>query len=65
MAHSEELVMGEAITLKELTSVITDLEQYMRDNTSDQGKSQAQLLAEWLTVSVTEIEPSIAATPEK
>jgi hypothetical protein len=65
MAHSEELVMGEAISLKELTSIVTDLEQYMRDNTSDQGKSQAQLLAEWLTVPMKEIESSSAATTKK
>jgi hypothetical protein len=65
MAHSEELVMGEAISLKELTSIVTDLEQYMRDNTNDQGKSQAQLLAEWLTVPMKEIESSSAATTKK
>jgi len=56
MENASELVMGGAITLKELTAICTDLETYMRDTTGDQSKTQADLLAEWLRVPVEEIE---------
>lgn len=55
MENMDTLVLGGVIELKEITATITNLEQYMRDNTGDQGKSQAQLLAEWLRVPVADI----------
>jgi hypothetical protein len=48
MDNAGDLIIGEVLTLKDLTSIVTDLESFMRTDTSDQGKSQAQLLGEWL-----------------
>jgi len=64
MDNMDILVLGEVISLKDITATITDLEGFMRDNTSDQGKSQAQLLAEWLSVDPQEVLGSSGATQE-
>lgn len=61
MDNLDTFVLGGVIQLKEITSTITDLEVFMRSNTGETGKSQAQLLAEWLQVDPTEI-LSIGAT---
>lgn len=67
MENMDVLVMGGAIELKEITAVITNLEQYTRDTDMEGGKSQSQLLAEWLRVDVAEFDSSRIAesNPEK
>jgi hypothetical protein len=64
MENMDTLVLGDVISLKDITATITDLESFMRDNTSDQGKSQAQLLAEWLSLPIEQIDLSSGATEE-
>ena len=57
-------VLGGAIELKEITATITNLEAFMRENTATQGKSPAQLLAEWLVADEAEFIPRSNATAE-
>jgi hypothetical protein len=63
MDNLDTLVLGDVISLKEVTATITDLEQFMRNETGETGKSQAQLLAEWLRIDPTEVS-SAALTRE-
>lgn len=58
MENMDVLVMGGAIDLKEITTVITGLEQYTRDGGAGEGKSQSQMLAEWLRIDTKELSAS-------
>jgi hypothetical protein len=67
MANLDTLVMSGAIDLKEITTVITNLEAYTRESEHEGGKSQAQMLAEWLKIDVKDlriVEPAAPELPE-
>jgi hypothetical protein len=64
MDNLDTLIMGEVLSMKDVTSITIELETYMRADVGDQGKSQVQLLADWLNGGETELDDLIDASPQ-
>jgi hypothetical protein len=48
MANLDTLIMGGAIDLKEVTTVITNLEQYTKETEQESTETPATVLGRWL-----------------
>jgi hypothetical protein len=60
MENMDTLIMGGAIDLKEITTVITNLEQYTRETEQESTETPATILGRWLRM-----EPGEVAELEK
>jgi hypothetical protein len=54
MENLDTLIMGGAIDLKEVTTVITNLEQYTKETEAESTETPATILGRWLRMSVEE-----------
>ena len=54
MANLDTLIMGGAIDLKEVTTVITNLEQYTKETEAESTETPATILGRWLRMDATE-----------
>ena len=60
--------MGGAIDLKEVTSVITGLEQYTKETEAESTETPATILGRWLRMDaaeVAELEPAVETAEEE
>lgn len=55
MANLDTLIMGGAIDLKEVTTVITNLEQYTKETEAESTETPATILGRWLRMDAAEI----------
>jgi len=60
MANLDTLIMGGAIDLKEVTTVVTNLEQYTKETEAESTETPATILGRWLRM-----EPGEVAELEK
>lgn len=55
MANLDTLIMGGAIDLKEVTTVITNLEQYTKETEAESTETPATILGKWLRMDAAEV----------
>lgn len=55
MANLDTLIMGGAIDLKEVTTVITNLEQYTKETEAESTETPATILGKWLRMDAVEV----------
>jgi len=55
MENLDTLIMGGAVDLKEMTSMITGLEQYTRETEEASRETPATLLGKWLRMDAEEV----------
>jgi hypothetical protein len=55
MANLDTLIMGGAIDLKEVTTVITNLEQYTKETEAESTETPATILGRWLRMDAAEV----------
>ena len=55
MANLDTLIMGGAIDLKEVTTVITNLEQYTKETEAESTETPATVLGRWLRMDASEV----------
>jgi hypothetical protein len=55
MDNLDKLVMGGAIDLKEVTSIITNLEQYTKETEAEATETPATILGRWLRMDAAEV----------
>lgn len=60
MENMDTLLLGGVIELKEITATVTNLEVFMKSDISETGKSQSEMLAEWLRIDPSELSPKSA-----
>ncbi len=68
MDNMDTLIMGGAIDLKEVTSVITGLEQYTKETEAESTETPATILGRWLRMDaaeVAELEPAVETAEEE
>ena len=63
MANLDTLIMGGAIDLKEVTTVITGLEQYTKETEAESTETPATVLGRWLRMSAEELAGLEASAP--
>jgi len=56
MENMDTLIMGGAIDLKEITTVITNLEQLTRETEAESTETPATILGRWLRMDASELE---------
>jgi hypothetical protein len=64
MANLDTLIMGGAIDLKEVTTVITNLEQYTKETEAESTETPATVLGRWLRMGAEEVAELEAGQPE-
>ena len=64
MDNMDVLIMGGAIDLKEVTSVITGLEQYTKETEAESTETPATILGRWLRMDAAEIASLVVASDE-